>query len=449
MGETGSRDGKKLASELLWRGRPAEAMNVLERVIYADPQLKAICRPPDRYRTAEERCRVTLENCRAILSRYPNFAPAHYSMACALMSAGSVEEARGAARRAIAINPTFPVYYHIAVQCGDTAEKAAAATALEKLAAHEAAIPPDGRSMLHFLLGRLYGDEKRYAESFAHYRQANAIKRGLVAYDEAREFKRMRAIAEVFPTERLQEASGSGVPCETPIFVVGMPRSGTSLIEQILASHPCVYGAGELDLLPDFVRDGRAGADFPEGFAALAPESLRALGERYAAELTALAPTARRIVDKMPYNFLYVGLIRSIVPRAHIVHVLRDPLDTCFSCYALQFAGDIGFAYDLAELGRYYKAYAALMGHWRQVLPEGAMLEVRYETLVEDFEHEARRIVEYCGLAWDARCLKFYQSSHIVGTASAAEVRRPINRKGIGRAAPYAPWLPPLRAALE
>ncbi len=449
MTETGSNNGKRLAAELLRLGHPVEAMDVLERAVYADPQLKAICRNPDRYRTAEERCRVTLGNCRAILSRYPNFAPAHYGMACALMSSGREEEARAAARQAIAVNPAFPVYYHIAVQCGDAAEKAAAATALEKLAVREAAIPPDGRSMLHFLLGRLYGEEKRYAESFAHYRQANAVKRNLVAYDEARELERMRAVAEVFSSERLQQASGSGVPCEAPVFVVGMPRSGTSLIEQILASHPCVYGAGELDLLPDLVRKGLAGADFPEGFAALAPESLRALGQRYAAELTAMAPTARRIVDKMPYNFLHVGLIRSILPRARIVHAIRDPIDTCFSCYALQFAGDVGFAYDLTELGRFYKAYAALMGHWRRALPEGAMLEVRYETLVGDFEREARRIVEYCGLAWDARCLKFYQSSHIVGTASAAEVRRPINRKGIGRAAPYAAWLGPLRAALE
>jgi tetratricopeptide (TPR) repeat protein len=391
---------------------------------------------------------MVLENCGHILARYPSYAPAYYSQASTLLNLGRTVDARRACERAIILNPTIPVYYHILIHSGDVAQNASAVSALEQLAAQEDALPEDGRAMLHFLLAKAYDDRKRYEEAFTHLQKGNAIKRRMIAYDETREIGRMGAIAAAFTLERVQELRGSGHPCSVPVFVLGMARSGTTLVEQILASHPDVYGAGEVTYLPELVQEGHAGNDFPADFAALPPDGLRRLGALYEARLMARAPEAKRIVDKLQYNFLYVGLIHLALPGAYIIHVKRDPLDTCFSCYTLMFAGDVDFAYDLGELGRYYKAYEALMDHWREILPEGAMLEVQYEDLVNDLPGQARRIVEYCGLKWDERCLEFHKSSRAVVTASLYQVRQPVYKSSVGRAQAYASHLGPLREAL-
>ena len=437
-----------LAAVLQRLGRPNEAMDLLDQAIPADPHLNAVCRDPTTFPTEEARCNAIIENCRHILARYPNYTPAHYSMACALLNLGQVMEARRACERAIILNPTVPVYYHILIHSGDVAQHASAVSALEQLAAQEDALPEDGRAMLHFLLAKAYDDQKRYEEAFAHLQKGNAIKRRTIAYDETREIGRMDAIAAAFASKRMREMRGAGQPSKVPVFVLGMVRSGTTLVEQILASHPDVYGAGEVTYLPELVQEGQAGNDFPTGFAALPPDGLRRLGALYEARLMARAPEAKRIVDKLPTNFLHIGLIHLALPDARIIHVKRDPLDTCFSCYTLMFAGDVGFAYDLGELGRYYKAYEALMDHWREVLPAGAMLEVQYEDLVNDLPGQARRIVEYCGLKWDERCLEFHKSSRVVVTASLYQVRQPVYKSSVGRAQAYAGHLGPLRKAL-
>ena len=177
-------------------------------------------------------------------------------------------------------------------------------------------------------------------------------------------------------------------------------------------------------------------------------EQLRALGARYLGELTGRAPAALRVTDKMPSNFIFAGLIHLALPNATIVHVARDPIDTCLSCFSRQFTEGQGHTYDLAELGRYYARYRALMAHWRQVLPPGRILDVQYEDVVGDLEGAARRIVAHCGLGWDARCLDFHRTERTVRTASAAQVRRPIYRDSVARARRYAPFLGPLIAEL-
>jgi len=437
-----------LANVLRLLGRHSQAMTILDQAVAMDPHLKTVCRDPRELPTEEAHCSTVLENCRHILARFPNYAPAHYSMACALLNLGQVAEARRACERALVLDPTIPAYYHILIHSGDVAQNASAVSALEQLAAQEDALPEDGRAMLHFLLAKAYDDRERYDEAFAHLENANAIQRRAIAYDEPREIGRMSAIAAAFTREHMRELRGSGYPSSAPVFVLGMPRSGTSLVEQILASHPGVYGAGEQTLLNDLVQNGRAGTPFPEACAALGGEDWRHLGEAYAGQLAAVKPEAERIVDKQPYNFRLVGPIHLALPGAHIIHVKRDPIDTCFSCYCLKFAGDVGFAYDLGELGRYYKAYEALMDHWRAALPEGAMLEVEYEDLVNDLAGQAKRIVEYCGLEWDARCLEFHKAERAVSTASLVQVRQPIFKSSVGRAQAYAAHLGPLREAL-
>jgi hypothetical protein len=242
----------------------------------------------------------------------------------------------------------------------------------------------------------------------------------------------------------MQTKGGLGDPSDVPVFVLGMPRSGTTLVERVLASHPDVFGAGELTDFGDAAVGGYAPKPLPFDVASLTGDALRGMGGRYLAHVLPKAPLARRIIDKLPANFRFVGLIHLALPNARIIHVRRDPLDTCFSCYSQLFVNNLEYTYDLAELGRYYRAYEVLMAHWRAVLPAGVMLEVEYETLVGDFEVEARRLVEFCGLEWDARCLKFHEAAGAVQTASAVQVRRPVFRSSVGRWRHYKEYLGPL-----
>jgi hypothetical protein len=232
-----------------------------------------------------------------------------------------------------------------------------------------------------------------------------------------------------------------------------MIRSGTTLVEQILASHPKVHGAGErtdfADLATRNLTAGGVPATFPESFAAMTREQLADLGAQYLHRIQTLAPGAERVIDKMPENFRFAGAIHLALPNARIVHVRRDALDTCLSCFSILFAGDQPFAYDLGELGRFYSAYEALMEHWRRVLPDGVMLEVQYEELIADTEGQARRIIAHCGLEWDDNCLAFHRNPRPVRTASALQVRQPIYQSSVGRWLAYRDLLQPLLAELN
>jgi hypothetical protein len=224
-----------------------------------------------------------------------------------------------------------------------------------------------------------------------------------------------------------------------------MPRSGTTLVEQMLASHPLVHGAGELMEFEAAVAalDGLGGVP-----ADIDGAALRRIGAGYVARVRALAPQALRITDKMPGNFRFAGLIHLALPNARIIHLRRDPIDTCLSCFSILFGGDQPFTYHLGELGRYYRAYAALMDHWRSVLPPEVMLDVHYEELVGDFEPQARRILTHCRLDWDQACAEFYNTERPVHTASAAQVRQPVYQTSVGRWRPADETLRPLLAAL-
>jgi len=270
-----------------------------------------------------------------------------------------------------------------------------------------------------------------------------------VPYDEAELHAFFARITGAFTPELFEGLRVTGHGSELPVFIVGMPRSGTTLIEQVLASHPAVFGGGELLFMQDLILGGFAGPNYPADLTSVPKDTFAKFGGYYAVRLAALAPQASRITDKLPANFRHLGLIRLALPKARIIHVRRDPVDTCFSCYTKLFASGLNYTYDLGELGRYYKAYEALMGHWRVVLPAGAMLEVQYETLVADFEAGARRIVEFCGLDWDERCLRFYETKRAVRTMSEFQVRRPVFASSIGRWRAYEQWLSPLLDALR
>jgi tetratricopeptide (TPR) repeat protein len=316
---------------------------------------------------------------------------------------------------------------------------------MEALLAREGISVAD-RTTLHFGLGKAYLDLGDSAQAFRHYDEGNRLKRATFAYDSAAAELWMARIAEVFSPALLAAQAAAGARSHLPIFVVGMPRSGTTLVEQILASHPMVHGAGELRRLQVLIDEG---LDFPGAVPALPPERLRAMGEAYLAHVTPMAAGKRHVVDKMPANFTRAGMIRLILPDARIIHCRRDPVDTCLSCYTKLFAGEQAFTYDQTELGRFHRAYQALTARWRETLPASHFLEVDYEAVVDDLEAQARRLLEFLGLPWSDSVLRFHETERPVRTASSNQVRQPIYRSSAGRWRKHAAELKPLLAALD
>ncbi len=376
----------------------------------------------------------------------PDFAEAHHGRAAVLTTLGDLAAARLALERAIELAPRKAEFYRSLAESKRFTADNPHLAAIEALARDAASLPASEQVFLHFALGKVYADLGRHDAAFAHLLEGNALKRKEIVYDEAAVLERLVATQSLFTAEVISERRGLGDPSSVPVFVIGMPRSGTSLVEQILASHPQVHGAGELN---DFEAAVATLAEMSGTPADVGGEELRRIGSRYLERLSAAAPAAARVTDKMPANFRYAGLIHLALPNARIIHTRRDPVDTCLSCFASLFGGDQPFAYDLAELGRYYRGYAGLMEHWRQVLPPEVMLEVRYEELVADFAPQARRIVAHCGLDWDDACLDFHNTRRPVRTASAVQVRQPIYRSSVGRAAPYRHRLRSLLDALD
>ena len=307
-------------------------------------------------------------------------------------------------------------------------------------------MPHDEAVSLHFALGNCFDDVGDHDQAFGHYLQGCKLKRATLQYEAAQMTRYFDSIMRVFDRDTLARLRGSGDPSSVPIFVLGMPRSGTTLTEQIIASHPAVHGAGELpDLMTIAKRDiAGTGVHFPDNIPALDQPTLNAWSGEYVAGLRRRAPDAAHITDKMPANFLGIGLIYLMLPNAKIIHVSRNPVDTCLSCFTKRFSRGHAYSYDLAELGHYYADYARLMAHWRQVLPEGAFLDVRYEDLVTDNEAQARRLIAYCGLEWNDACLKSHETKRSIRTASVAQVRQPIYTTSVERWRKYERYLKPL-----
>ena len=277
-------------------------------------------------------------------------------------------------------------------------------------------LPVTDQTELDFALGKAHADLEQYARAFPHFIAGNALRRRELAYDEAGTLGLMERIRTVFTPELMDSKRRLGDPAPAPVFIIGMPRSGTTLVEQILAGHPRVFAAGksrELQVAVAGLETDNAGLAFPEIVPTLTGGALHRLGARYVDAVIASGPEAGRIeagriIDKMPGNFHFAGLIHLALPNARIIHVRRDPIDTCLSCFTQLFRVGQRLSYDPRELGRYYRAYEALMAHWDRVMPAGIMLDVRYEDVVADVEREARRIVAHCGLGWHSGCLDFH-----------------------------------------
>jgi tetratricopeptide (TPR) repeat protein len=384
----------------------------------------------------------------------PDYAKSRINLAAALLEAGDPRAGEANLREALKLKPGAATVLSTLIANDLYTDADPGPDELRALLA-EPRISPTDAAHLHFTLGRLLDRLGQPDNAFQHYKETNRLRRELIqstrdAHDADENSRFVDRLIALFSPRWFERVRGLGLDTEEPVFIIGMPRSGSSLVEQILSNHPDVAGAGELRDLPNSVQalPARLGTSepYPDCLTRLEPMVIRQLGEEYLARVRDLAGPARRITDKMLGNFLHLGLIATIFPRARVIHCRRDPLDTCVSCFMQIFRG-MNFSLDLEHLGRYYRDYQRLMAHWQKVRPL-PILEVVYEELVADVEAGSRRLVEFCGVPWDERCLRFYENPRPVRTVSKHQVRQPVYSSSVGRWRRYAAHLAPLQKAL-
>jgi tetratricopeptide (TPR) repeat protein len=379
----------------------------------------------------------------------PDDAEALYNLGLVLTELGHMSKARAALEQAVELAPCKVKYRYDLSNITPFVAGDVHLTALEKLAEESATLSVGDRIELHFTLGKAYEDVGRHAKAFSQWLDGNALKRQQITYNEAATLGKLDRVRAVFTFELIRTRQNFGNPSPAPVFIIGMARSGSTLVEQILASHPQVFGGGELKHFAAAMKRIKTKfGGYPELVSGMTDEDFRDLAARYLAEIERLAPESVRITDKTPGNFMFGGLIHLVLPNAPIIHTIRDPVDTCLSCFSKLFTEGQNHTYDLAELGRYYNYYQELMAHWHCVLPPGRILDVRYEDVVADLEGQARRIIAHCGLNWDSRCLAFHKTERPILTASAAQVRQPIYNSAVGRWRVHEEALRPLLAEL-
>ncbi|AZO24872.1 sulfotransferase family protein [Mesorhizobium sp. M1E.F.Ca.ET.045.02.1.1] len=366
----------------------------------------------------------------------------------ALTSLGRMDEAALHLKEAIERRIAVPAAYNALVRTRKyTEEPTELAAILREL--EDPSHMPEEAAALHHAAGKVLNDLRRYKDAIDHFKQGNQA-RGQI-FDIGSYRRWVDAMIETFTPELVASMAAYGNPSEAPVFVVGMPRSGTTLTEQICASHPSVHGAGELSKLARTANGlglkDRTGADLGKSIAKMTPDLTRTLADEHLAYLRERAPDALRIVDKMPHNFELIGLVGVLFPNARIIHCRRDAIDNCISCFVLQFSEAHSYSGDLQTLGLYYREYDRLMRHWSKVLP-GRIFENQYETLIENQEEQSHRLIDYLGLPWDEACLRFFDRAGSVNTYSNWQVRQPIYKSSVKRWKNYESEIQPLIEAL-
>jgi predicted Zn-dependent protease len=433
--------------------QPEQALIEIERLLAAQPD-----HPGNRNLKAVVLCRIgdyepAIRIYADLLEHYPANAKVWVSYGHALKTAGHAERAIDAYRSSLKLEPSFgEVWWSLAnlKTFRFSADDLAAMCA--QLARPD--LTEDDRLHLEFAVGKAQEDTGDYEPSFRHYARGNAIRRAQLHYSADDTSARVQYIREHYTPDFFAARAGAGNPARDPIFIVGLPRAGSTLIEQILSSHSQVEGTMELPEVTSITRllrmqgDADSAMPYHGALAALDADALRALGERYLAHTRIQRKTtAPLFIDKMPNNFMHVGLIHLMLPNAKIIDARRHPLACGFSLYKQHFARGQNFSYALEDVGRYYRDYVTLMAHFDAVLP-GRIHRVVYERMVEDTEGEVRRLLEYCGLPFEESCLRFFQNPRPVRTASSEQVRQPIYREGVDHWRHYAAWLGPLEWAL-
>ena len=440
------------ATVLLKRHKHVQAREQMERLLRTDPGNRmyrttyaTVCTGFGDYDRA-------LPLYRELAREMPQDPELHLSIGHALKTQGSTGEAIEAYHAAAAARPGCgEAYWSLA----NLKTYRFTDAELAQMRAEEAAprIALEDRYHLCFALGKALEDRGEYAESFVWYERGNALKKTECRYRPGITERNTRLQQAICTAEFFAARAGFGAGSHAPIFIVGLPRSGSTLIEQILASHPQVEGTMELADIPRLVqelegRDTEGGEPrYPAILSQLSADDCRRLGEKYLADTRAYRGGRERFIDKMPNNFRHLGLVHLILPNARIIDARREPMACCFSNFKQLFASGQQFTYSLEDIGRYYRSYVELMRHWEQVLP-GRILRVQHEQLVADLGGNVRRILEFCGLPYEAACVEFHRTRRQVHSASSEQVRQPIYKEGVDQWRNFEPWLEPLKTAL-
>jgi tetratricopeptide (TPR) repeat protein len=474
-----------LATTLAKLGRIAEAAQCFERALALDPDLveahvgfasalqeggnleraarhlrRALALKPDTvaYLAQLGSClsqlgdtEEAMVHLRRALDLDPGSAEVHGALGMALAFQGRFEDSTAEYDKALSIRPVFPEVLYGRVRNSKAHRTESEAARLQAFLS-DATISVTDKAELHFALGQIYEDLGDYARSFEHYRQGNEMIHARLPFDREAWRSDIDALMRTFAGEFFAQRRWLGSDSRLPIFICGRPRSGTTLVEQILSAHPGVAGGGELmhfaQMAETLQESFGLSAPYPKGAAELGSAQAAEMIRYYLGRLTREHPDSARVTDKLPGNFLRLGLIALLFPNAGFIHCRRNPVDTCLSCYFLKFQQAHPYSYRLEDLGFYYREYERLMAHWRRALPV-PMLEVDYEDLVARQEKVSRRLVAHCGLDWDDRCLDFHESDRNVRTASLAQVRQPMYGTSVERWRRFEPFLGPLRAALQ
>jgi tetratricopeptide (TPR) repeat protein len=480
------------ARELIRQGRKAEGEAMYKKVLRNDPRalpalagLGMLCLERGDFQEAEEylsRATALAPNdcvpmsllamakmhggdtegaiaCAMRTIALPPSAGVLHRMGSLFREAGEFDKAQECYERAIRLQPDYvPPYFSLGTVRKYQADEPAFRQ-LMKLKDRADSIPPRDRAALHFTIGKAFLDQGDADNGFHHFDLGNRTKRSMISYDPATFEKHVDGIISLFTADVVAKHAGKGVPERRPIFIVGMPRSGSTLTDQILSSHPAVQSAGEMNMfilsMPGFSNEATPGVNSATAptitrrlLDEMSPEMLTGIARKYLALTAPIAKGAPHVVDKMLYNYFWIGMIRLALPNAKIIHCTRDPVDTCLSIWQLMFNDGTPWAYDQREIGRYYLAYAKLMAHWNRLFP-GDLYEANYERMIADQEGETRKLLELCGLPWDDRCLKFHENTRAVTTWSATQVRQPIYKSSVGKWKQYERYLQPLIETLN
>lgn len=432
--------------------RPEQALESYDRALAIKPDYAEVLCNRGNALVKLKRPEQALASYDQALAIKPDYPEALNKRGITLMELDRLNEAKDCFRAALKIKPDFiQGRYSLSLVSkeGEDNENLLALIAIKNAALNGSApLVNEDAVLLNFALGKYYNDAGNYETAFPCFLEGCKHKRATFDYDPEQMTRYVDAIMQVFDHKTMEKLRGDGHRSSLPIFVVGMPRSGTTMTEQIISSHPDVYGGGELSDLWEITQFDSDGNTFPNNLPLLDRKRLTDLGGEYVAKLQGYSPDARRITDKMPSNFFAIGLIHLMLPNAKIIHVNRNPLDTCLSCLTTLFHYEHKHTYDLAELGRYYFDYARLMAHWHKLLPSGAFLDVNYEDIVTNQEVQSRRIIEFCGLEWNTACIGFHKNKRQINTASVMQVRQPIYKSSIERWRSYEKFLGPLFDAL-
>jgi tetratricopeptide (TPR) repeat protein len=433
----------RLGNLLLFEGHRVEGIECLRRAAVVRPNSMLAFTSQARILMDESKPAAAEELVRQAIDLHPRNSHAHCLLGTVLMQQGQFHDAAASFDQALALNRREIAAYHDLVHVKKLSDADRPVLARMEWVLKEYKLTEDEQADLHFALGKAYDDLGEYEKAIDHFDRGNRLKHRSTCFNREQHTLAVNGLIAKFTADLFARNARLGSDWDVPILILGMPRSGTTLVEQILSSHPDVAAGGELAFWGEQTASFRINAT-----GAIDPAWVKEVAHDYRALLTSISSNARRVTDKRPHNFHFLGLIHAVFPHARIIHCRRHPIDTCLSIYFQNFAKRMDFAYDRADLVSAYRQYLKLMAHWRNVLPPERLLEIRYEELVADRETMTRKLIDFCGLDWNEACLHSERNRRTVQTASVWQARQSVYKTSVARWRHYEPWLGALRELL-